>query len=233
MRRTLWTAAAFISLTVAGCGGGSGGNGGGDGDGAGSPAPTCTNTCAAVGQSQCLGAQVQTCNADASGCLAWGAPSACPAGQTCLLDGCAVPVCTNLNNCSTEGAKQCFGLQVQACTLDVSGCLVWSAPSNCAGGMACNLAKNACPPVVTLSWAANRESGVNAPGGGYLVSIGGQPTLDVPYASGPAAPTSTQLTTLPSGTYTVTVRAYAALDALGGTTRTVSDPSQPIAVTVP
>ncbi len=83
-----------------------------------------------------------------------------------------------------------------------------------------------------LAWTANRERGVNAPGGGYLVDISGKPTVDVPYVSGLLAPTSIT-TTLSTGSYTITVRAYAALDPAGGTTRTVSAPSQPLTVNVP
>lgn len=86
--------------------------------------------------------------------------------------------------------------------------------------------------VVTLSWTANRETGVNMPGGGYIVSIPGQPDIDVPYVSGPLAPTSTDLT-LRTGSYTVTVTAYAALDAQGGMTGSRSAPSQSITVNVP
>jgi hypothetical protein len=86
--------------------------------------------------------------------------------------------------------------------------------------------------VVTLSWAANRETGVNAPGGGYRLSISGQSPVDVPYASGPLAPTTKDVT-LPSGSYTVTVTAYAALDAQGGAAGSTSAPSQAITVDVP
>jgi hypothetical protein len=85
---------------------------------------------------------------------------------------------------------------------------------------------------VTITWTANRESGVNAAGGGYRVNVGGQPVIDVPFVSGSAAPTST-VARLPAGTYTVTVVAYAALDAQGGATGSVSGPSQSITVTVP
>jgi hypothetical protein len=80
------------------------------------------------------------------------------------------------------------------------------------------------PATVTLSWNANRESGVNRAGGGYEVSLSGQPTRDLPYASGSAAPTST-VYTLPTGTYTASVRAYAALDAQGVANRTYSTAS--------
>jgi hypothetical protein len=85
---------------------------------------------------------------------------------------------------------------------------------------------------VTLAWAPNHEKGVNATGGGYRVSISGQPTINVPYASGTSAPTST-VTTLQTGTYTVTVTAFAALDALGGSAGSISAPSQSLVVNVP
>ena len=85
---------------------------------------------------------------------------------------------------------------------------------------------------VTLAWAPNHEKGVNSVGGGYQVAISGQPTINVPYTSGPTAPTST-VTTLQTGTYTVTVRAFAALDAQGGSAGGLSAPSQPFPVIVP
>jgi len=85
---------------------------------------------------------------------------------------------------------------------------------------------------ITLTWAPNHEKGVNSASGGYQVSISGQPTINVPYVSGPTAPTST-VTTLPMGTYTATVRAYAALDAQGGGAGSFSAPSQSIILNVP
>jgi hypothetical protein len=88
------------------------------------------------------------------------------------------------------------------------------------------------PRAVTLAWAPNHENGVNSAGGGYQVSISGQPTINVPYVSGPTAPTSTVIP-LPTGTYTVTVSAFAALDTQGGSTGSTSAPSQSIVVNVP
>ena len=88
------------------------------------------------------------------------------------------------------------------------------------------------PIPVTLSWDANRESAVNRAGGGYEVSISGQPPRDVPFTSGALAPTSIAVELVP-GTYTVTVRAYAALDPQGGTTRTFSAPSPAFTLMVP
>src|SRR5258706_15710759 len=92
------------------------------------------------------------------------------------------------------------------------------------------------PPVVvtnhtvTLSWAPNHEKGVNSTGGGYHVSISGHAPIDVPFT----APTSIT-TILQTGTYTVTVTAFAALDAQGSTTGagSVSAPSQSLIVNVP
>jgi hypothetical protein len=84
---------------------------------------------------------------------------------------------------------------------------------------------------VTISWTANRETGVNKAGGGYRIGINTQTPIEVPYVSGPAAPTSYTLTLQP-GTYTVTVVAYAALDAQGGTTGSLSAPSTPFPLTV-
>jgi hypothetical protein len=78
--------------------------------------------------------------------------------------------------------------------------------------------------VVELTWAANRERGVNVPGGGYVVGIPGKGTIDVPYVSGEFAPTSLT-TTFFAGSYAVTLCAYAALDPTGGTSTTYSAPS--------
>jgi hypothetical protein len=135
--------------------------------------------------------------------------------------------------CPAVGATQCSGLQVRTCTADASGCVAWSAAGDCPGGLTCNAAQNACVDhLVDLAWEPNRESGVNAAGGGYRVSIGGRPDIDVPYVSGPSAPASTSVR-LPPGSYIAVVRAYAALDTQGGSGGTVSAPSQPLTVNVP
>jgi hypothetical protein len=85
---------------------------------------------------------------------------------------------------------------------------------------------------VSLFWNENLESGVNAAGGGYELQISGQPPVLVPFVSGPAAPTSVTVP-VASGTHTVLVRAFAALDPQGGTTRNFSPASQSITVVVP
>lgn len=104
--------------------------------------------------------------------------------------------------------------------------------AGCGGGGGGGSSTPPGPRSVSISWAPNHESGVNRAGGGYRVSITGQPTVNLPYTSGPAAPTSTSVI-LPQGIYTVTVTAFAALDAQGGSAGSVSAPSQAVVVNVP
>jgi hypothetical protein len=104
------------------------------------------------------------------------------------------------------------------------------------GGGGSSLANANSRPVsasVQVSWAANREKGVNAPGGGYKVyysSVSGfdiatAAVVDVPYISGPAAPTSAAIN-LSSGTYYFKVVGYSLLNSGGA-------PSAPLQVDVP
>lgn len=87
---------------------------------------------------------------------------------------------------------------------------------------------------ISVSWTANRERAVNAPGGGYRVyyatvagfNVANAAFVDVPYVSGANAPTATALP-LFAGTYFIKVVAYSALNPGG------SAPSAEIAVTVP
>jgi hypothetical protein len=98
--------------------------------------------------------------------------------------------------------------------------------------VSCSGGGGSAPPVITthsvnLNWAPNHESGVNKTGGGYLVSISGQPTFTVPYTA------TTASVALNTGSYTVTVQAFAELDAQGGSTGSLSAASTPITVNVP
>lgn len=107
-------------------------------------------------------------------------------------------------------------------------CLILFSITACGGG-------GSSPPTlhtVTISWTANLEVAVNRAGGGYTVNISGQPAIDVPYVSGPLAPTSIT-TSLFTGNYTVTIVAYSALNPPGGTNGSVSAASSSITVNVP
>jgi len=85
-----------------------------------------------------------------------------------------------------------------------------------------------------ISWDANREFSVNSPGGGYRVYYSTNPgfdistanIVDVPFVSGPAAPTSIVIP-LSSGTYYIKVVAYSTLNSAG------SQPSQESSIDVP
>lgn len=75
---------------------------------------------------------------------------------------------------------------------------------------------------VEISWTANRETAVNAPGGGYRVyyastaqfDIASAKVIDVPYRTGGSAPTSTVVTFAP-GTHYIKVLAYSAMNPAG------------------
>ncbi len=102
---------------------------------------------------------------------------------------------------------------------------------SCSGGVTVTdiVSRPTTTHIVTLSWAPNRESGVNSAGGYYEVSISTMPAITVPY-------TTTSVTTiLPTGSYAATVRAHAALDSQGSTTGagSFSAPSQALMIAVP
>lgn len=95
---------------------------------------------------------------------------------------------------------------------------------------------------VNISWTANRETAVNAIGGGYKVYYSSRPgfdipgagvrVVDVPFVAPPAAPTSISLQ-LPSGQYYFRVVAYSALTPPWGSGGSTSAPSAQIALLVP
>lgn len=87
---------------------------------------------------------------------------------------------------------------------------------------------------VTLTWNPNHEKGVNSAGGGYQISIGGQPVpIDVPFNAASGVTPTSKVVTLSAGTYTATISAYAALDANGGSTGSTSANSSSITIKVP
>ncbi len=86
----------------------------------------------------------------------------------------------------------------------------------------------------SVSWSTNRELSVNSPGGGYRVYYSTTPgfdistanIVDVPYVSGPTAPTSIVIL-LSSGTYYFKVVGYSILNSAG------SEPSQESSIAIP
>jgi hypothetical protein len=96
---------------------------------------TCTNACPKAGDVQCSGSgALQTCGMQASGCLDWSAPVACPTGEVCSGGKCA-PSCTN--QCAA-GAAKCAGADsFQTCAMQPSGCTDWSPAALCPGSGSC------------------------------------------------------------------------------------------------
>lgn len=106
--------------------------------------------------------------------------------------------------------------------------------SACGGGGGGSSAPAPTLHTVTLNWQANRETGVNSAGGGYLVSISGQSApINVPFNAATGTTPTTTSVSLYTGSYTATVQAYAALDSAGGATGSTSVVSSSITITVP
>jgi hypothetical protein len=86
---------------------------------------------------------------------------------------------------------------------------------------------------IDVIWTANKETAVNASGGGYHVYAGnkadfdllGAPNVDVPYVSGPTAPTTVRMDKFKSGTYYFKIVAYSS--------RGESNNSTAISATIP
>ena len=92
----------------------------------------------------------------------------------------------------------------------------------------------------TVRWDANHETAVNSPGGGYRIffskdsnaDLANCRTVDVPYVSGPLAPTTGVMDHISPGTYYVRVVAYSAMSPPGGTGGSASTPSAMAVITV-
>lgn len=106
----------------------------------------------------------------------------------------------------------------------------------CGGGEGGGIGSAIAPTLhsVTLAWQPNHETGVNSAGGGYRVTVSGQPApINVPFNATSGVTPTTTILSLSTGSYTATVQAYAALDVNGGMTGSVSVPSAPITINVP
>lgn len=96
---------------------------------------------------------------------------------------------------------------------------------------------------VKVSWNANRETAVNATGGGYKVyysnssgfdiSDAGVGVVDVPFVAPPAAPTSISLQLSSGQYYYFRVVAYSTLTPPWGSYGSTSSPSAQISLLVP
>ena len=83
---------------------------------------TCSNACT-EGEKICEGTGYKECKKGEDGCTAWSDVQACPEGQSCSNNACAV-VDTCTPECSAENLRECSGNGYHVCT-NVDGCLKW------------------------------------------------------------------------------------------------------------
>jgi hypothetical protein len=153
----------------------------------------CVDVCTLAGETQCSLTVIQTCTADAQGCLDWANGTDCGlTGQGC--DDSAEPaVCACENDCTTAGETQCSLTVIQTCTANVSGCLKWVDGIDCdASGLPCNdtVEPAFCEPVCTDLGTATGElaTGANAAEmNNFTGSCGGGDGLDVCFTWAAAA----------------------------------------------
>jgi hypothetical protein len=119
------------------------------------------------------------------------------------------------------GAALLSGCTAKSTTAEAdSSAVTTTAPPSGSSG-----AGNGTPSTRSLqvSWAANRESGVNVSGGGYRVyystqdgfNISGASFVNVPYVSGARSPTTATITGLSPGTHYIKVNAYSSQNTNG------------------
>ena len=124
MKKILVLACVGTAVAVAGCGD----------DDSGDPCQGVAETdlCETAGDLQCStdGTRVQSCAADANGCLVWTSTTTCGTNQTCVATG-TTPACECVDDC-TAGESECRGSVVWACEADADGCLVWARGDDCA-----------------------------------------------------------------------------------------------------
>ncbi|MFH2006358.1 MAG: lamin tail domain-containing protein [bacterium] len=105
---------AFLVLVVPACS-----------DDDGGACDDVVDPCTAEGTTSCVGATVQTCEADADGCLTWTNTETCATGFVCSQGAC------ECDDACAAGANQCAGDVVQLCEANQDGCLVWADDVDC------------------------------------------------------------------------------------------------------
>ncbi len=106
---------------------------------------SCNNQCT-DGQKQCSGNGVATCTKDANGCLVWGTPAACAAGQACDTKT-AVCVNTCTTTCNQKGKIEATGVaKYRTCTDKGNNCLQW-VENKCNKGEKFDAKQNKCVSV--------------------------------------------------------------------------------------
>ncbi len=95
----------------------------------------CAPSCPAMGDQQCNGDAIETCQVGALGCLEWQVTQDCSATtEVCEDFGGVTPYCNICNNrCAVDGETQCNAEVIETCSPDGLGCLDWDPGTDCAG----------------------------------------------------------------------------------------------------
>jgi hypothetical protein len=95
----------------------------------------CQDACPENGWEECQGTVIAICEVQADGCLDWGVLLDCAeTGSVCEVVGGQYPGCAFVcqDACPIEGAQECQGQTIAACTLGADGCLHWFVSEDCA-----------------------------------------------------------------------------------------------------
>ena len=111
----------------------------GCGDDGGPNCDDVANPCTTADASQCTGNLIQTCSADADGCLAWVDGTNCATIGLICDDSAGSAECVCADVCTTADETQCVGNVIQTCAVGADGCLDWANGSDCAAtGQICD-----------------------------------------------------------------------------------------------
>ncbi len=119
--------ALTAAVLAAGCGGST-------------PPPVCRDSCPSAGQKQCVGASVQSCVADAQGCLAWGPTEACPSGGTCdsLTTSCSAATTSPCGTVTAAGICD-TATSLERCLIPTGGAQPELVQVACGQGESCQI----------------------------------------------------------------------------------------------
>ncbi|MBW2701786.1 MAG: hypothetical protein JRF33_13305 [Deltaproteobacteria bacterium] len=114
------------------------------------PVCACNDTCNTENATQCATDTVQTCTADADGCMAWANTTDCTASNETCVDGACVggSVCTDgETRCEANWVETCANdawVQTTDCTPDGDTCQVDDSVAQCQGGVVCTDGETRC-----------------------------------------------------------------------------------------
>jgi uncharacterized protein (TIGR03382 family) len=109
---------------------------------------TACNTACTAGTTRCVGKNVESCVADASGCTQW------RTSQTCTTF-CSGGACGTCGTSCTAGQSRCNGGGVETCIIDANTCPAWGPVQQCAANTFC--VNGTCTPCATTCTQGTRR----------------------------------------------------------------------------